>query len=196
MTDRTDFLSHAWHTLVRAIAETGVRAGLYKTPETIAKSVNRKVRAELKRLAVLLRRLIFLMALQMDLTPLTPRPGSNYYEPKKEDAEYRYIFTMVPAPSRPCPHFMKGPVTVPLRGPVPAAPLIARWQAMLDTLKHHKRRAKCLARTIQRWQTAGEARPHVPPIPHAHRLPAAIALVSGGLTVQLIDALKRWPDSS
>jgi hypothetical protein len=91
---------------------------------------------------------------------------------------------------------MKGPVTVPMRGPVSAAPLIARWQAMLDTLKHHKRRAKCLARTIQRWQAAGEARPHVPPIPRSQRMPAALALVSGGLTVQLIDALKRWPDSS
>ncbi|MEO1964722.1 hypothetical protein [Hyphomonas sp.] len=193
MTDRTDFFSQAWYTLARAIAEAGVNADLYKTPETIAKSVNRRVRAELKRLAVLLRRLIFLAALQMELAPLTPRLGSNYYEPKQDDADYRYIFTMVPAPSRPCPHFLKGPVTPPTRGPVPAASLIARWQAMLNTLKYHKRRAKRLARTIQRWQAAGEARPHVPPVPHAHRLPAAIALVSGGLTVQLIDALKDWP---
>jgi hypothetical protein len=196
MTQRTDFFSQAYYTIARAIAEAGVNVDLFKNPQTISKSVNQRVRAELKRLAVLLRRLIFLMALQMELAPLTPRIGSNYYEPRKEDADYRYIFTMVPAPSRPCPHFMKGPVTVPSRGPVPAAPLIARWQAMLDTLKHHKRRARCLARTIQRWQAAGEARPYVPPIPHAHRLPAAIALVSGGLTVQLLDALKRWPDSS
>jgi hypothetical protein len=195
MTDRTDFLSQAWHTLARAIAEAGVNVDLFKTPETIAKSLNRRVRAELKRLAALLRRLIFLMALQMELAPLKPRIGSNYYEPKQEDAAYHYVFTMVPAPSRPCPHFMKGPVVVPLRGPVPAAPLIARWQAMLDTLKHHKRRARRLARAIQRWQAAGEARPHVPPIPHAHRLPAPIALVSGGLTVQLIEALKSWPDT-
>ena len=194
MTDRTAFLSQAFNTLARAIAEAGVNADLYKTPETISKSVNRRVRAELKRLAVLLRRLIFLLALQMELAPLTPRIGSNYYEPRKEDADYRYIFTMVPTPSRPCPHFMKGPVEPPVRGPVPAAPLIARWQAMLNTLKHHKRRARCLARTIQRWQAAGEARPHVPVIPNTYRLPAAIALVSGGLTVQLIEALKRWPE--
>ncbi|KCZ89227.1 hypothetical protein [Hyphomonas jannaschiana] len=196
MTDCTDFFSQAFYTIARAIAEAGVNVDLFKNPQTIAKSVNRRVRAELKRLAVLLRRLIFLEALQMELAPLTPRIGSNYYEPKKPDAEYRYIFTMVPAPSRPCPHFLKGPVIVPTRGPVPAAPLIARWNAMLDTLKHHKRRARCLARTIQRWQAAGEARPHVPPIPNTHRMPADLGLVSGGLTVQLNDALKRWPDSS
>nr|WP_321358894.1 hypothetical protein [uncultured Hyphomonas sp.] len=196
MTDRTDFLSQAYNTIARAIAVAGVKVGLFRMPETIAHSVNWRVRAELKRLAVLLRRLIFLLALQMELAPLPPRMGSNYHEPKKPDVTYRYVFTMVPGPSRPCPQFLKGPVTVPSRGPVPAAPLIARWQAMLDTLKHHKRRAKCLARTIQRWQAAGEARPHVPPIPRSHRMPAALALVSGGLTVQLIDALKRWPDSS
>nr|WP_321362277.1 hypothetical protein [uncultured Hyphomonas sp.] len=196
MTDRTDFLSHAYDTIARAIAVTGVKVGLFRTPETISQSVNRRVRAELKRLAVLLRRLIFLIALQMELAPLPPRMGRNYYASEKPDADYRYTFSMVPAPSRPCPHFMKGAVTVPSWGAVPAAPLIARWQGMLDTLKHHKRRAKCLARTIQRWQAAGEARPHVPPIPRSHRMPAALGIVSGGLTVQLIDALKRWPDSS
>jgi len=171
-----------------------VNVDLFKTPETIAKSLDRRVRAELKRLVVLLRHLIFLMALQMELTPLKPRIGSNYYEPKKPDADYRYIFSMVPAPSRPCPHFMKGPVIVPARGPVPAAPLIARWQAMLDTMKHHKRRAKRLARTIQRWQAAGEARPFVPPIARSPRMPPALGLVSGGLTVKLVEALKGWPD--
>ncbi|WP_321489937.1 hypothetical protein [uncultured Hyphomonas sp.] len=194
MTDRTAFLSQAFNTLARAIAETGVNVDLYKTPETISKTVNRRVRAELKRLAVLLRRLIFLLALQMELAPLKPRVGSNYYEPTQEDKAYRYIFTMVPAPSRPCPHFLKGPVTLPVPGPVPAAPLIARWNAMLDTMKHHRRRAKRLARTIQRWQAAGEARPHVPPVPYVHRMPAPVALVSGGLTVQLIEALKAWPE--
>jgi hypothetical protein len=194
MTERADFLPPALHTIARAIAAAGVNVDLFKAPETIAKSVNRRVRAELRRLAVLLRRLIFLMALQMDLAPLKPRIGNNYYEPKKPDTEYRYVFAMVPAPSRPCPHFLKGPVIVPSRGPVPAAPLIARWQAMLDTLKHCRRRARQLARTIQRWQAAGEARPHVPPIPRNHRMPAALGLVSGGLTVRLIEALKRWPE--
>jgi hypothetical protein len=193
MKDSTDFFSQAFYTIARAIAEAGVNADLFKTPETIAKSLNRRVRAELRRLAILLRRLIFLAALQMELAPLPPRIGSNYHDPKKPDADYRYVFTMVPAQSGPCPYFLKGPVTVPSRGPVLAAPLIARWQAMLDTMKHHKRRAKRLARTIQRWQAAGEARPHVPPIAHAQRMPAALGLVSGGLTAQLIEALKRWP---
>jgi hypothetical protein len=133
MTDRTDFFSPAFHTIARAIAEAGVNVDLFKTPETIAKSVNRRVRAELKRLAVLLRHLIFLSALQMELVPLKPRDGSNYYDPKKPDAAYRYVFTMVPAQSGPCPHFLKGPVTVPARR---ACPRRAADRAVADHAGH------------------------------------------------------------
>ena len=75
MTERTDFFSQAFYTIARAIAEAGVNVDLFKAPQTIAKSVNWRVRAELKRLTALLRRLIFLAALQMELAPLTPRIG-------------------------------------------------------------------------------------------------------------------------
>ena len=64
---------------------------------------------------------------------------------------------------------------------------------MLDTLRYRQRRAKCLARTIQRWKAAGEARPFIAPIPKTHTMPAALGIVSGGLTVQLIEALHDWP---
>lgn len=86
-----------------------------------------------------------------------------------------------------------GPIIVLTRGPVPAASLIARWEAMLDTLKYRQRRAKCLARTIQRWKAAGEFRPFITPIPKTLTMPAALGIVSGGLTVQLVEALKDWP---
>lgn len=57
-----------------------------------------------------------------------------------------------------------------------------------------KQRAKRLARTIQRWKDAGETRPYIAPVPKTHLLPAALGLVSGGLTVQLIAALCDWPN--
>jgi hypothetical protein len=194
MTDLSRFLSHARYTIARAVAETGVNADLYKTPETISKTVQRRVSAELKRLAVLLRRLIFLMALRVELAPLMPRPASNYFEKAEGEVKARkQVFTVIPPASSEAPDFLHGPVIVPIRGPVPAAPLIGRWQAMLETLKHAQRRAKCLARTIQRWKAAGEARPYLAPIPKTYAMHRAVALVSGGLTVQLMEALKDWP---
>jgi len=196
MTQPTDFLTHAWQTLARAIAETGVEADLHLVPERISKSVKRRVSAELKRLAVLLRRLIFLMALQMELAPVKPRIGSNYFEKSEGETESKYTFSLVPIPAGEAPDFLRGPDTVPIGGPVLAAPLIDRWQAMLETLKYSERRAKCLARTIQRWQAEGQAKPYIVPVPKTHAMPAAVGLVSGGLTVQLIEALKGWPDTS
>ena len=76
MTDLSDVLTHTWKTLARVIAETGVNADLFKAPETVPKTVKRRVSAELKRFGVLLRRLIFLMTFRVELAPVTPRPGS------------------------------------------------------------------------------------------------------------------------
>ncbi|KCZ85964.1 hypothetical protein HAD_09765 [Hyphomonas adhaerens MHS-3] len=194
MTDLTDFFSHAYSTIARAVAEAGVNADLFKHPELIPKTLKRRVSAELKRLAVLLRRLIFLMALQVELAPVKPRPGSNYFEKAEgEPAARKVVFSVLPAPAGETPDFLDGPITVPTRGPVPAAPLIARWEAMLETLKFCNRRAKCLARTIQRWKADGEARPYIAPIQKTYAMPAALGIVSGGLTVQLIEALRDWP---
>ena len=194
MTDLTDFITHAFKTIARAVAEAGVNADLFKQPELIPKTLKHRVSAELKRLAVLLRRLIFLMALQVELAPLVPRPARNYFEKSEGEPEARKaFFSALPVPVGETPDFLRGPITVPLRGPVPAAPLIARWEAMLDTLKHARRRAKCLARTIQRWKADGEARPYITPIPKTHAMPAVLAIVSGALTVQLTQALRDWP---
>ena len=194
MTHYSDFIIHAYKTIARAVAEAGVNADLFKQPEFIPKTLKHRVSAELKRLAVLLRRLIFLMALQVELAPVVPRPASNYFEKSEGEPETRKaFFSVLPVPAGEAPDFLHGPITVPLRGPVPAAPLIARWEAMLETLKFCRRRAKCLARTIQRWKAEGEARPYIAPVPRTHAMPAALGIVSGALTVQLTQALRDWP---
>jgi hypothetical protein len=166
MTDLTDFITHAFKTIARAVAEAGVNADLFKAAGADPKTLKRRVSAELKRLAVLLRRLIFLMALQVELAPWCRAWASNYFEKSEGEPEARKaFFSVLPVPAGEAPDFLHGPITVPTRGPVPAAPLIARWEAMLATLKFCRRRAKCRARTIQRWKAGGEARPYIAPIP-------------------------------
>ncbi|KCZ46055.1 MULTISPECIES: hypothetical protein [unclassified Hyphomonas] len=187
------FLTHTWKTLARVIAETGVNADLFKAPETVPKTVKRRVSAELKRFGVLLRRLIFLMTFRVELAPVTPRPGSNHFEKAEGETQSKYTFSLVPTQADETPDFLRGPVTVPEREPSLAASLIARWQAMLDTLKHANRRAKCLARTIQRRKANGEPKPYIVLVPGTHAMHRAVAFVSGGLTVQLIEALRDWP---
>jgi hypothetical protein len=172
----------------------GIRAGLREVPETISKTVKRRCQAELKGLGILLGRLIFLMALHVQLAPVKPRPGSNYFEKTEGETKSKYTFSLVPTQAGEAPDFLHGPIIVPTRGPVLAAPLIDRWQAMLEALQGAERRARRLARTLQRQQAQGAPKPYIVPIPKTHAMHRAVALVSGGLTVQLIEALREWPD--
>lgn len=193
--DHAAFLREAWKTLAEAVVRAGVMAGLHGEPETLRKSVKRRCLARLKRLAVLLRRLILLMALALDLAPEPPRRGRNYFETDRKPSPKRHAFRLAPAPCTAPSWSVRGVFAVPARpGPVPAAPLIARWQAMLDVLKHCDRRARRLARTLARWRAGGEPRPVVLPLA-TRRLPAALGLLSGALTVRLAAALDRWPDT-
>ena len=194
MTDLTGFFSHARQTIGRAIAMAGIKAGLLDIPKTISKTVKRRCLSELKRLGILLRRLIFLMALKVELAPVKPRLGANYFEKSEGETKRKCTFSFVPTSAGETPDFLRGPLTVPDRGSVLAAPLIDRWQAMLEALQGAERRAKCLARTLQRQQAEGAPKPYIMPLPKTCVMPHDVALVSGGLTVQLTEALKAWPD--
>ena len=96
MTDLTVSILHAFRTIARAVAETGVNAGLFWHPELISKTVKRRVSAELKRLGILLRRLIFLMTLRVEPAPRTPRPAKSCFEKSKGDPKLRKAFFFGP----------------------------------------------------------------------------------------------------
>ena len=194
--EHDDFLRQSWHTLAHALAEAGVIAGLHASPATIAKKVKRRLASELRRLAVLLRRLIFLMALSMELAPSMPREGRNWFRPEDTRPKARRLFfRLAPAPSGPFPDSLRPMQHIPQPGPVDAAPVTARWQAMLDVLKHARRRATRLARNIQRWQAAGVAKPYVLPMARTHRLKPDLGLIAGAFTHLINQALARWPDT-
>lgn len=61
-------------------------------------------------------------------------------------------------------------------------------------LRDPDRRARCLARTLQRQKAVGAPKPHLTPIPKTHAMDREVALIWGGLTVQLIEALKDLPE--
>jgi len=84
---------------------------------------------------------------------------------------------------------------VPKRS-VDAAPVIARLVALIRILKNPEPHARRLARTIQRWQAKGEARPHVVPMTGRHRLDPELGLVASLLPQLLNEALKGWADTS
>ena len=136
------------------------------------------------------------MALSMDLAPAASREGRNYFRPEDTKPKARRLtFRLMPALSGPFPDSLRPVQRVPQPGPVDAAPITARWQAMLDVLKHARRRATRLARTIHRWQATGVARPYVRPMARTHRLKPDLGLIAGAFTHLINQALARWPDT-
>lgn len=196
MTGHAAFLNEALKTIARALAEAGVDADLHRQPATLSKSLKRRCMAELRRLTILIRRLIFLVALSIELAPLVRREGRNYFsDADAQPGPRRYSLRLAPAPAGVFPGSFRAISGVSVSGPVSAAPVIARWAALCLAVKYQVRRAKSLARTLQRWQAAGVPQPYVLPMARTHRLSPALGLVSGALTVRLNEALRRWPDT-
>jgi hypothetical protein len=197
MADNTVFLEQGIRAALYALADTASRANLHLKPKTITKSLKRRCMAEMKVIAVLIRRLIMLMA----LAPLKPRTSKP--APKIEGAEDVTAsfgpqpsgFSLAPPKAGPPMLCLSGVYVVPKRS-VDAAPVIARLVTLIRILKNPEPHAKRLARTIQRWQAAGEARPHVVPMAARHRLDPELGLVASLLPQLLNEALKNWADTS
>ena len=194
--DRTDFLSQAWKMLARALADLGVGADLDLRPATLSKRVKRRCMAELGRLSVLVRRLIFLMALSIEPDPSGSREGRNYFSsdtaapgPRKRSLR------LIPAPAAAFPEALRIVSGPPLPGYVSAAPVLDRWHMLLDAFQQRERRAKCLAGVFRRWQARGEARPRALPMAHTHRFSPELGLIAAALPMLLNRALARWPDT-
>jgi hypothetical protein len=196
MTDLTDFITHAFKTIARAVAEAGVNADLFKQPELISKTLKHRVSAELKRLAVLLRRLIFLMALQVELAPVKPRLGNNYFEKSEGEPEARKaFFSVLPTPASEAAGF-------PARADHRADAWPRARCAADRPLGSHARHAQILGagRNASPARSSAGKRMASPALhrahPKTHAMPAPLGLVSGALTVQLIEALRDWPPST
>ena len=190
----TDFFRHALRTLAEAVARAGVSADLDRHPETITKTVRRRCLAKLRPLAIMIRRLITLIALSVELAPFVPREGRNWFSDEAAAQTPRgYSFRLIPSVPGSPPETGKSVPGWPMPGPVPAAPVIARWHALLDALRHSRSRAERLARTLQRQRAAGLARPYVLPMAKTHRMPPQLGLMAGALTVRLRAAFADWP---
>ncbi|MEZ5946920.1 MAG: hypothetical protein R3C04_08755 [Hyphomonas sp.] len=194
--DHSSFIAEAWSQLARALSKTAAKAGLNHYPTLMSRCARGRCMRELRRLAVLIRRLIFLMALTLELAPAAPREGRNYF--RAEEAKPRRCkpyFRITPVPAGALPELCRSVTVASRSGKVDAIPVLVRWMGLLDVVTHRERRAKCLARTIQRWQAKGEPKPHVAPTAHTHRFSAQLGLIAMALPMLLNTALQAWPDT-
>lgn len=202
--DQADaFLAQGFEQAGFELADIISGANLHLKPETVTRSMAARIRARLKALETILRRLILLMAMALDLAPAKPRvpqAGASLPEGVEDvTASFRmYLktrrFMLMPPAMRAPGHF---PETRPTRppGPVPAAPLTAWAATLYRVLKNPEPAARRLARTVARMQKRGEGRPYCRPMARRHRMQPELALVAGVLPGLVNRALEAWNDT-
>ncbi len=119
-------------------------ANLHLQPENISASLRARLRAQLKRLETILRRLILLLALTLDLAPVRPRASRQAVSVPDgvEDvtASFRahlptqYRMALIPRPLGP-PGVFGALASTRHSGPVPAMPLMVQAAVLLKIMK-------------------------------------------------------------
>jgi len=195
----TDYILFTLQQIRISLAEATYDAGLTHEPETVPQSVARRLKAHMKELAIILRRLIMLMALSLCLEAVKPRPPAK---PRQDDEP---VMTKAQAPfsialsgqtqvySLDGPGFPEGGARV--SGPVPAASLMRRFEALARILRNPEKYAVRLARVMERRRRAGAPRPICQAMP-THRLKPELGAIAAALPMLLADAFDQWNNSS
>ncbi|MEZ5953064.1 MAG: hypothetical protein R3C13_02045 [Hyphomonas sp.] len=201
MTANRDFLDEGFRAVGDGLLRIVDRASLHLQPLALTKRMRRRCMAGMRQLTLILRRLLFLLALSIVLPPAKPRHRSGAACPDGvEDVTATFRapvrgIALVPGLSGAFPERLRSLTRVIVSGPVPAAPVLARWAALHRILQAPDAHARRLAQTLRRWRLRGEPRPLVAPLAGAHRFSPALGLVAAVLPVHLKRALEAWPDT-
>ena len=212
MTEASDILVQGFGQVGLDLSDLMGRTGLHLKPDTVTRSLRARVRARLRVLETILRRLIFLMAMRLTPDPVSQNPLTQY--PARtgaappdgvEDvtASFRahqpeYCMALMGRPGGGLDNLAdgdrKGRRADP-PGPVAAAPLLAWIAGLQQILKDPDPIVQRMARLIAQMKARGEGRPYCAPFAAGHRLPPELALVAGLLPGLINGALALWPDT-
>jgi len=202
MTDNRALIEQGLKAAEAEVADAVVMANLHLKPDTITKSLRQRCMARYRQIAVIVRRLIFLLALSVQLAPTKPRaPRQAASQPGVEDVTASFgpqpaAFSLAPAKLTPRPESFASVTGGKPSGPVTAGPLIARICMLLRVIREPEAHARRLAITLRRWRTRGEPKPFIGPSAGRQRLRAELGLVAGLLPNLLNTAMADWPNTS
>ncbi|MBD3770578.1 MAG: hypothetical protein IE925_10555 [Rhodobacterales bacterium] len=195
----TDYITFALNQVRMSLAEATYDAGLTRSSDTVPQSAARWWKARVKALVIILRRLIMLMALSLCLEAVKPRPPAKPRqddEPVMTKAQVPYSIALsgqTQVYSLDGPGFPEGGAGA--SGPVPAANLMRRFEALARILRNPEKYAVRLARVMERRRRAGAPRPICQAMP-THRLKPELGAIAAALPMLLADAFDQWNNSS
>ena len=210
MTDHRAFITEGLEAARDALADAAAMADLHLLPAMLSRSLKRRCMARWRVIAVIVRRLIFLMALSIELPMIRHSPDksgivmtkSGMVMDRVEDVTASFgpqprAFVLAPRKcGPPPPEGIGGAISKGTAGPVAAAPVIARFRALLKVIRDPEGHALRLARVLRRWKARGEARPYIMPMGGNHRLRPELGVVSSFLPGLLNASLAQWPQAA
>jgi hypothetical protein len=202
MTEHRAFIDKGLKAAEAEVADAVAMANLHLKPDTITKSLRQRCMARYRQVAVIVRRLIFLLALSIQLAPARPRAQRQAAsQPGVEDVTASFgpqlgAFKLAPAKITPRPESFAAAAGKKPAGPVTAGPLIVRICLLLKVIREPDAHARRLAFTLRRWRTRGESKPFIGPSAGQHKLRAELGLVAGLLPKLLGTAMEDWTNTS
>ena len=213
------FIETGLNAIRDALVAAADRAGLTLAEKHVTRHAARRFRSTVRQLENILRRLIVLLAAQLDLAPAPPRaPHRNDpLNPAKAGTSLGQVQPQdTPRPKTPRPyHFaltpkagfdpdklialrerQKAGLAQSYRNCTGIRPLLDRFQTLMRHLDRPERLARRMARHLARLRAAGEPRPICPPPQQTHRLGHELGVIADYLPFAIGDALAGWYDTS
>lgn len=187
-----------------ALETAAERAGLILRRYKLTRTAARAFRAKVRQLETVLRRLVVLMAAEIEtakINPLIPaKAGTSYSEPAPSQSAPKKPrprgFVLIPN-SRYDPEKFEALRALPRGAPKPVdeTPLVHRYDTLRALIENPHALARRMARHLARWKAAGDSKPHCPAQPGLHRLSAELGAIASLLPRAVNDSLKNWYDS-
>ena len=206
------FIRDSFNAMIGALECAAERAGLITRHAPVTRAAARRFMSRLRQLETVLRRLLVLMAAELDFSnhvgPLTPAKAgvsSSQTTPSettrthperarsKSTLGFPLLRTLRPYTAEDAARLSALPRRAPR--PVDETLLVHRYCTLLKHLQHPERLARRMARHLARLRTAGEIRPTCLPQPGLHRLSAELGALAACLPAMIAAALSDWYDT-
>lgn len=197
MTQLTGFIEEGFSTVREAVVEVMDRLSVDFRPE-VTQALARYARRQIKFIEILLRRLILLLASEIELAPpakATSTPPTRQLQNAKTRAGAFNILPKLGQAGTPFER-LRALHTAPARRNTASAPLLHRLGTLLHHLVNPMPLARRMARILDRLKSDGEPRPVILPLAGLHRAAPQLALLTTSLMLHGNDVLRDWFNTS
>ncbi|MCH2456658.1 MAG: hypothetical protein MK186_01265 [Henriciella sp.] len=197
MTQLTGFIEEGFSTVREAVVEVMDRLSVDFRPE-VTQALARYARRQIKLVEILLRRLILLLASDVELAPPVKAPSTPPAREPQTPKTRAGAFKLLPKLGQAGTPIerLRALHTLPARKNTASAPLLHRLRTLLRHLENPMPLARRMARILERIKAEGEPRPVILPLAGQHRAAPQLALLTTSLMLHGNDVLRDWFDTS